>query len=259
MPVAAETGGEAVRIGAEVFQALKMKLSEAGYGTNVGDEGRIRAVHRRRRRSHRIRDESDRGGGLRPGRGRVSGARRGGDRILRRRQVCSRRRGPDPRRRRYGRDVRGPCRRYPHRVHRGRDGGRRLARLGGLDERHRGTACSSSATTCSSRTGSAWREGVRRGAANAILIKANQIGTLTETLENGRGRAPVRLPGHRVPSVGRDGGHDHRGSGGGHELRPDQDGIPSPDPTGWPSNNQLIRIEERLGRSATFAGRGVLM
>ena len=39
MPVAAETVGEAVRMGAEVFHALKKKLSDAGHGTNVGDEG----------------------------------------------------------------------------------------------------------------------------------------------------------------------------------------------------------------------------
>ena len=39
MPVAAETMSEAVRIGAEVFHALKKQLSGAGLNTNVGDEG----------------------------------------------------------------------------------------------------------------------------------------------------------------------------------------------------------------------------
>ncbi|UUX50202.1 phosphopyruvate hydratase [Nisaea acidiphila] len=39
MPVSAETLAEGVRIGAEVFHALKKKLSEAGHSTNVGDEG----------------------------------------------------------------------------------------------------------------------------------------------------------------------------------------------------------------------------
>ena len=39
MPVAAQTVSEAVRMGAEVFHALKKKLSDAGHGTNVGDEG----------------------------------------------------------------------------------------------------------------------------------------------------------------------------------------------------------------------------
>ena len=39
MPVSAETVAEAVRMGAEVFHALKKQLKDAGHGTNVGDEG----------------------------------------------------------------------------------------------------------------------------------------------------------------------------------------------------------------------------
>jgi len=39
MPVGAESMADAVRAGAEVFQALKSKLKKAGFGTNVGDEG----------------------------------------------------------------------------------------------------------------------------------------------------------------------------------------------------------------------------
>ncbi len=39
MPVGAETGAEAIRMGSEVFQALKKKLKDAGHNTNVGDEG----------------------------------------------------------------------------------------------------------------------------------------------------------------------------------------------------------------------------
>ena len=39
MPVSALSVAEAVRMGAEVFQALKAKLKDAGHNTNVGDEG----------------------------------------------------------------------------------------------------------------------------------------------------------------------------------------------------------------------------
>ncbi len=39
MPVAAPTLADAVRMGAEVFHTLKKRLSEAGHSTNVGDEG----------------------------------------------------------------------------------------------------------------------------------------------------------------------------------------------------------------------------
>lgn len=39
MPVSAETTGEAVRMGSEIFHALKKGLKDAGHNTNVGDEG----------------------------------------------------------------------------------------------------------------------------------------------------------------------------------------------------------------------------
>ena len=39
MPVGAETLADAVRMGAEVFQVLKKELQAAGHNTNVGDEG----------------------------------------------------------------------------------------------------------------------------------------------------------------------------------------------------------------------------
>ena len=39
LPVGAETFGEALRAGAEVFHALKKQLHDAGHATNVGDEG----------------------------------------------------------------------------------------------------------------------------------------------------------------------------------------------------------------------------
>ena len=39
MPVSAETCAESVRMGAEIFQALKKGLKDAGHNTNVGDEG----------------------------------------------------------------------------------------------------------------------------------------------------------------------------------------------------------------------------
>ncbi|MEM8987039.1 MAG: phosphopyruvate hydratase [Pseudomonadota bacterium] len=39
MPVGAESLGEAVRCGAEIFQTLKKGLKDAGHNTNVGDEG----------------------------------------------------------------------------------------------------------------------------------------------------------------------------------------------------------------------------
>ena len=39
MPVGASSIGEAIRCGAEIFQALRKRLATAGHNTNVGDEG----------------------------------------------------------------------------------------------------------------------------------------------------------------------------------------------------------------------------
>lgn len=39
MPISADSISEAIRMGAEVFHALKKSLQEAGHNTNVGDEG----------------------------------------------------------------------------------------------------------------------------------------------------------------------------------------------------------------------------
>lgn len=39
MPVGADSMADAIRMGAEIFHALKKELSEAGHNTNVGDEG----------------------------------------------------------------------------------------------------------------------------------------------------------------------------------------------------------------------------
>ena len=55
--------------------------------------------------------------------------------------------------------------------------------LARADRAPRRRACSSSATTCSSPTPSACAGASSAGVANAILVKVNQIGTLTETLD----------------------------------------------------------------------------
>ncbi len=65
-------------------------------------------------------------------------------------------------------------------------------------------------------------EGIRDGMANSVLIKVNQIGTLTETLAAWPWPA-ARLHLHDEPPQRRDRGRHHRRPGRGHQLRPDQD------------------------------------
>ena len=97
------------------------------------------------------------------------------------------------------------------------------------------------------------KEGIAKGIANAILIKVNQIGTLTETLD-----APGGLRGHRVPPLRRDRGHHHRGPGRGHQRRADQDRLGVSDGPGGqvqsavayrrgPGRDWGVFGEERLG------------
>ena len=65
--------------------------------------------------------------------------------------------------------------------------------------------------------------GIEAGVGNSILVKLNQIGTLTETLETiaiAHDAGYTTVISHRS---GRDRGHDDRGPRGRHRRRPDQD------------------------------------
>ena len=67
------------------------------------------------------------------------------------------------------------------------------------------------------------RRGIDERVGNAILVKVNQIGTLTESLdviEMARDAGYATVISHRS---GRDGGHDDRRPGRRRECRPDQD------------------------------------
>jgi enolase len=101
------------------------------------------------------------------------------------------------------------------------------------------------------------REGIERGIANSILIKLNQIGTLTETLDT---IALAREAGYRAVISHRSGETEDTfiadlvvATGVG-QLK-----------TGAPARservakyNQLLRIEEELGERARYAGRGAV-
>ncbi len=97
------------------------------------------------------------------------------------------------------------------------------------------------------------RRGIEAGVANSILIKVNQIGTLTETLE---AIAIAREAGYSMVISHRSGETedttiaDLAVATGAGQIK-----------TGAPSRsdrvakyNQLLRIEEELGESATYPG-----
>ena len=70
------------------------------------------------------------------------------------------------------------------------------------------------------------RRGIDEGSANAILVKVNQIGTLSETLETVEIAHRAGWTRRHEPPLGRDRGCHHRRPRGGHQLRPDQDRQP---------------------------------
>ncbi|PWJ85751.1 enolase [Pseudaminobacter salicylatoxidans] len=101
------------------------------------------------------------------------------------------------------------------------------------------------------------RDGIRMGVANSILVKVNQIGTLTETLdavETAHKAAYTAVMSHRSGetedstiadlAVATNCGQIKTGS------------LARSDRTA--KYNQLIRIEEELGKQARYAGRSIL-
>jgi len=100
------------------------------------------------------------------------------------------------------------------------------------------------------------REGIERGVGNSILIKVNQIGTLSETLEAiriAREAGYTAVMSHRSGETEDVTIADLAVATGCGQIK-----------TGAPSRsdrvakyNQLLRIEEALGADATFGGRSV--
>jgi enolase len=98
------------------------------------------------------------------------------------------------------------------------------------------------------------RKGIDTGTANSILVKVNQIGSLTETLDAvqlAQFRQVHRRP---LPPLRRDRGLHHR-----RHRRRDECGqiktgsLSRTDRTA--KYNQLLRIEQLLGASAVYGGK----
>ena len=72
------------------------------------------------------------------------------------------------------------------------------------------------------------KRGIAEGCGNSILVKVNQIGTLTETLDAIETGEAEQVHGDHQPPQRRDGGRDHRRPRGGDQLRADQDRLGEP-------------------------------
>jgi len=255
VPCGAESFSEALRMGAEVFHALKGTLHERGLGTTVGDEGGFAPDLESNEEALRVLVAGIEAAGLRPGEDvaialdpATSEIYDDGGYVLEH----------------EGRTLSAPeladywvdlAERYPIvSIEDGMDeedwdGWKALTeRLGGTVQ----LVGDDLFVTNTERLG----RGIELGVGNSILIKVNQIGTLTETLA---AIAMAREAGYTAVMSHRSGETedvtiaDLAVATGCGQIK-----------TGAPSRsdrvakyNQLLRIEEQLGSAAEFPGRSV--
>jgi len=254
MPVGAGSATEAIRIGAEIFHALRKKLADAGHNTNVGDEGGFAPNLA----------SADAALGFVMQAVEAAGYHAGDDVVL----------ALDPAASEFYRDGayriegraldaaglvgywRDLIERYP--IASIEDGMAEDDWEGWtLLTREAGGKIQLVGDDLFVTNPMRLREGIARGAANALLVKVNQIGTLSETLEaveiaqrSGWGTVFSHRSGETEDTtiadlaVATNCGQIKTGS----LSRSDR----------LAKYNQLIRIEEQLGASAVFAGRSIL-
>jgi enolase len=256
MPVGASSETEAIRVGAEIFHALRKKLSDAGHNTNVGDEGgfapnlastdaalgmimqAIEAAGYRAGEEVMLALDPAASEFYRDGTYRLDGE----SKTLDAAGLVA-----------YWADLVG---RYPIvSIEDGMaeddwEGWAHLTReLGGTIQLVGDDVFVTNPTRL--------RDGIERGVANALLVKVNQIGTLSETLEAveiaqrvGWGTVFSHRSGETEDATIADlaVATNCRQIKTGSLSRSDR----------LAKYNQLIRIDEQLGASAVYAGRSVL-
>ena len=131
--------------------------------------------------------------------------------------------------------LRRAGRRLPDRLHRGPAGRGRLGGLEGADRRARRPGADRRRRPVRHQPGAARSAASPSGAANALLVKVNQIGTLTETLD---AVDLAHRSGYRCMMSHRSGETEDTTIADlavATELRPDQDRRAGPLASGWPS------------------------
>ena len=179
VPVGAPTFAEGLRIGAEVYHSLKRVLSERGLSTLVGDEGGFAPdLDSSEAAIEVILEAAERAGHRDSGRDR---ARPGRERDLLRRRLPVR--GPRARRAPRCR-VLGRPRRSATRSSRSKTASpRTTGRRGQMLTSELGDRVQLVGDDLFVTNPERLRQGIERSVANSILVKVNQIGTLTETIE----------------------------------------------------------------------------
>ena len=258
MPTGAKTYADALRMGTEVFHHLKMVLSEQGYSTAVGDEGGFAPDLRSNEEAVEVILEAITKAGYAPGEDitlaldpAVSEMYQDGAYVFWK---------SDPGTRRSAEDMVDLWERWV-------DAYPIVSIEDGMDEndwdgwalltRRLGSRVQLVGDDLFVTNTARLKQGIDHGAGNAILIKLNQIGTLTETLlaiEMAHAHDFTAVVSHRSGetedttiadlAVATNSGQIKTGSA----SRSDR----------LAKYNQLLRIEEQLGHAAKFPGRDAL-
>ena len=201
---ARRTFREALRMGAEIFHTLKGVLKKRGYSTAVGDEGGFAPNLKSNEEALEVVMEAITQAGYKPG-----------EQIgITLDPAASEFYDKDKKKYVFKKSDKSErtseqmvefwadwVKRYPDRFDRRRHGRGRLGWLEDADRRSRQQVSSSSATICSSPTRERLAMGIDRGVANSILVKVNQIGSLTETLDAMATGIQGRIHLHRCRTV----------------------------------------------------------
>ncbi|MGD0866050.1 MAG: phosphopyruvate hydratase [Rhizomicrobium sp.] len=256
MPVGAESFRDGLRKGSEVYHALKKALKDAGHSTNVGDEGGFAPVLKSADEALGFIMRSIEKAGYKPGDDVVLALDPASSEFFKNGRYVLEGEGKTLDPAGMVKVYEDLCSRYP------------IVSIedGMAEDDWEGWAAITKAlgkkvqlvgddifVTNTARLS----EGIAKGVANAILIKVNQIGTLSETLEtvNMAHRAAYRaVMSHRSGetedstiadlAVATNCGQIKAGS----LARSDR----------LAKYNQLLRIEEQLGDQAVYAGKSVL-
>ncbi|MBO9426757.1 phosphopyruvate hydratase [Labrenzia sp. R4_1] len=256
MPVGAESLSEAVRMGSEVFHTLKKALSSAGYNTNVGDEGGFAPNLASTDDAIGFVMKAIESAGYKPGEDMFLALDAASTEFFKDGKYVLEGEGKTLNPEEMAKYLEDLVNRYPI-----------ISIEDGLAEDDWdgwkaatdlfGNKCQLVGDDLFVTNSARLRQGIEKGVANSILVKVNQIGTLSETLdavETAHKASYTAVMSHRSGetedatiadlAVATNCGQIKTGS----LARSDR----------LAKYNQLIRIEEELGPQALYAGRSIL-
>ena len=256
VPTGASTFSEALRVGAEVFHALKRTLADRGLATTVGDEGGFAPDLDSNEAALEVLVAGIEAAGYRPGEDVQIALDPATSEVFRDGAYVLEHEGRTLDSEEMASFWEGVCDRYPV-----------VSIEDGMDEedwdgwrlltRRLGDRCQLVGDDLFVTNPERLRRGIEAGVANSILVKVNQIGTLTETLEAisiAREAGYTAVVSHRSGETEDTTIADLAVATGVGQIK-----------TGAPSRsdrvakyNQLLRIEEQLGEAATYPGLDAL-